>query len=238
MELTTRCLKGRAKHPLAFSSDRNMVRVKICGITNLEDAQEAINLGADALGFNFYKRSSRYIEPAKAKPIIEALPPLISLVGIFVDEFSPERIRSIAHAIGLGTIQLHGSESPEYVKKISEVRIIKAFRVGETFDLTQLAAFRVGAYLLDTYDAKQLGGTGKTFNWDVAVQAKQQGRVILAGGLSSENVAEAVLHVRPYAVDVCSAIESEPGKKDFHKMEALFREVHRARALLAADQAG
>ena len=103
----------------------NMVRVKICGITNLEDAQEAINLGADALGFNFYKRSSRYIEPAKAKPIIEALPPLISLVGIFVDEFSPERIRSIAHAIGLGTIQLHGSESPEYVKKISEVRIIE-----------------------------------------------------------------------------------------------------------------
>jgi phosphoribosylanthranilate isomerase len=214
----------------------NMVRVKICGITNLEDAQEAINLGADALGFNFYKRSSRYIEPAKAKPIIEALPPLISLVGIFVDEFSPERIRSIAHAIGLGTIQLHGSESPEYVKKISEVRIIKAFRVGENFDLTQLAAFRVGAYLLDAYDAKQLGGTGKTFNWDVAVQAKQHGRVILAGGLSSENVAEAVLQVRPYAVDVCSAIESEPGKKDFQKMEALFREIHRARTLLAADQ--
>jgi phosphoribosylanthranilate isomerase len=216
----------------------SMVRVKICGITNLEDAQEAINLGADALGFNFYKRSSRYIEPAKAKPIIEALPPLISLVGIFVDEFSPERIRSIAHAIGLGTIQLHGSESPEYVKKISEVRIIKAFRVGENFDLTQLAAFPVGAYLLDAYDAKQLGGTGKTFNWDVAVQAKQHGRVILAGGLSSENVAEAVLQVRPYAVDVCSAIESEPGKKDFQKMEALFREVHRARVLLAADQGG
>jgi phosphoribosylanthranilate isomerase len=203
-----------------------MVRVKICGITNLEDAREAINLGADALGFNFYKRSPRYIEPAKAKPIIEALPPLISLVGVFVDEFSPERIRSIAHAIGLGTIQLHGSESPEYVKK---------FRVSENFDLTQLATFRVGAYLLDAYDAKQLGGTGKTFNWDVAVQAKQHGRVILAGGLSSENVADAVLQVRPYAVDVCSAIESEPGKKDPQKMEALFREVHRARSLLAVN---
>lgn len=214
-----------------------MVRVKICGITNLEDAREAINLGADALGFNFYKRSPRYIEPANAKPIIEALPPLISLVGIFADEFSPERLRSVAHAIGLGTIQLHGSESPEYVKKISEVRIIKAFRVNEDFDLTQLAAFRVGAYLLDAYDAKQLGGTGKAFNWDVAVQAKQHGRVILAGGLSSENVAEAILQVRPYAVDVCSAIESDPGKKDFQKMQALFREVHRARALLAADQA-
>jgi phosphoribosylanthranilate isomerase len=117
------------------------------------------------------------------------------------------------------------------------VRIIKAFRVGENFDLTQLATFRVGAYLLDAYDATQLGGTGKTFNWDVAVQAKQHGRVILAGGLSSENVAEAILQVRPYAVDVCSAIESEPGKKDFQKMEALFREVHRGRSLLAS-QAG
>lgn len=214
-----------------------MVRVKICGITNFEDAHEAINLGADALGFNFYKRSPRYLEPAKAKPIIEALPPLISLVGIFADEFSPERIRTIAHAVGLGTIQLHGSESPEYIKKISEVRIIKAFRVNESFDVSQLAAYQVGAYLLDTYDSKQLGGTGKTFNWDVAVQAKPFGRVILAGGLSPENVAEAILQVRPYAVDVCSAIESDPGKKDFQKMEALFREIQRARSLLAS-QAG
>lgn len=214
-----------------------MVRVKICGITNFEDAHEAINLGADALGFNFYKRSPRYLEPAKAKPIIEALPPLISLVGIFADEFSPERIRTIAHAVGLGTIQLHGSESPEYIRKISEVRIIKAFRVNESFDVSQLAAYPVGAYLLDTYDSKQLGGTGKTFNWDVAAQAKPYGRVILAGGLSPENVADAILQVRPYAVDICSAIESEPGKKDFQKMEALFREVQRARSLLAG-QAG
>ena len=211
-----------------------MVRIKICGITNLEDALAAISLGADALGFNFYKRSPRYIEPSKAKPIIEALPPLISLVGVFADEFSPERIRSVAHAIGLGTIQLHGSESPEYAKKISEVRIIKAFQVSEDFDLKQLSAFRVGAYLLDAYDAKQLGGTGKTFNWDVAVRAKEHGRVILAGGLSSENVAEAILQVRPYAVDVCSSIESEPGKKDFQKMDTFFREAHRAVSLLAS----
>jgi phosphoribosylanthranilate isomerase len=211
-----------------------MVRVKICGITNFEDARDAINLGADALGFNFYKRSPRYLEPAKAKPIIEALPPLISLVGIFADEFSPERIRTIAHAVGLGTIQLHGSESPEYIKKISEVRIIKAFRINETFAVSQLTAYQVGAYLLDAHDSKQLGGTGKTFDWDVAVQAKQYGRVILAGGLSPENIADAILRVRPYAVDVCSAIESEPGKKDFQKMEALFREIQRARSLLAS----
>jgi phosphoribosylanthranilate isomerase len=107
--------------------------------------------------------------------------------------------------------------------------------VNETFDVAQLTAYQVGAYLLDAYDSKQLGGTGKTFNWDVAVQAKQYGRVILAGGLSSENVADAILQVRPYAIDVCSAIESEPGKKDFQKMEALFREIRRARALLASQ---
>src|SRR6476619_3060371 len=114
-----------------------MARVKICGITNLEDAQQAISLGADALGFNFYKRSPRYLEPSKAKLIIKALPPLVSLVGIFVDEFSPDRILSIAHAIGIGSVQLHGSEAPEYVKRVSELRVIKAFRVADDFDLNQ-----------------------------------------------------------------------------------------------------
>jgi phosphoribosylanthranilate isomerase len=215
-----------------------MVRVKICGITNLEDAKAAINLGADALGFNFYKRSPRYIEPTNAKPIIEALPPLVSLVGIFVDEFSPERILSIIHAIGLGSVQLHGSESPEYARKISELRLIKAFRVDENFDVAQLAAYRVGAYLLDAYDSKQVGGTGQIFNWDIAVAAKQHGRVILAGGLSPENVHDAILRVRPYAVDICSSIESEPGKKDPAKMATLFREINRARVTLAAGDGG
>jgi phosphoribosylanthranilate isomerase len=214
-----------------------MIRVKICGITNLEDAKLAISLGADALGFNFYRRSPRYIEPANAKPIIEALPPLISLVGIFVDEFSPERILSITHAIGIGSVQLHGSESPDYVKKVNELRIIKAFRVNDTFNVKQLAAYSVGAYLLDGYDGKLMGGTGNTFNWDFAIEAKQVGRVILAGGLTPENVYEAILQVRPYAIDICSGIESEPGKKDAAKMEALFREVSRARGALSAVEA-
>jgi phosphoribosylanthranilate isomerase len=212
-----------------------MVRVKICGITNLEDAKAAIDLGADALGFNFYKRSPRYVEPTTAKPIVEALPPLVSLVGIFVDEFSPERILSIIHAIGIGSVQLHGSESPDYARKISELRLIKAFRVDEKFEVGQLASYRVGAYLLDAYDPKQVGGTGQTFNWDIAIAAKQHGRVILAGGLGPENVYDAILHVRPYAVDICSSIESEPGKKDLAKMATLFREINRARVALTAS---
>jgi phosphoribosylanthranilate isomerase len=215
-----------------------MVRVKICGITNLEDATAAIDLGADALGFNFYKRSPRYVEPTNAKPIVEALPPLVSLVGIFVDEFSPERILSIIHAIGIGSVQLHGSESPDYARKISELRLIKAFRVDEKFAVGQLASYRVGAYLLDAYDPKQVGGTGQTFNWDIAVAAKKHGRVILAGGLSPENVYDAILHVRPYAVDICSSIESEPGKKDLAKMATLFREINRARVALTASDGG
>ena len=205
-----------------------MVKVKICGITNLADAQAAIDLGADALGFNFYKKSPRYIEPSRAKPIIEGIAPLIALVGIFVDEFSPDRILNIAHAIGIDSVQLHGSESPEYVKKLSELRVIKTFRVDANFDVRQLTTYTAGAYLLDTYDPNQAGGTGKTFNWDVAVTAKQYGRVILAGGINSENVYEAVHHVQPYAIDVCSSVESEPGKKDVKKMANLFREIRRA----------
>ncbi len=213
-----------------------MVRVKICGITNLEDARAAIDLGADALGFNFYRHSPRYIEPANAKPIIELLPPLISLVGIFVDEFSPDRILKLARAVGIGSVQLHGTESPEYVKKLAELRTIKAFRVDEKFDPAQLLAFNVGAYLLDAYDPKLMGGTGKTFNWDVAVEAKVHGRVILAGGLTPVNVREAILKVQPYGIDVCSGVESTPGLKDASKMAALFREVHCARLALAGSE--
>ena len=104
-----------------------MVKVKICGITNLEDALLAIDIGADALGFNFYKKSPRYLDPTQAKSIIEKLPPLVSVVGIFVDEFSPDRVTKIARGVGLNTVQLHGQESAEYTRKVSELRVIKAF---------------------------------------------------------------------------------------------------------------
>jgi phosphoribosylanthranilate isomerase len=206
-----------------------MVRVKICGITNLEDAQLAVDLGADALGFNFYRKSPRYLEPSKAKLIIEELPPLVSTVGIFVDEFSPERISSIAHAVGLDAVQLHGSESPEYVKKVDELRVIKAFRVDGKFDLALLSLYSAGAYLLDSHDPENFGGTGKVFDWDVAIAAKSYGRIIVAGGLKAENIVDAIRRVRPYAVDICSGVESEPGKKDCRKMTALFHQIHQFR---------
>ncbi len=211
-----------------------MVKVKICGITNLQDAYDAIDLGADCLGFNFYRKSPRYIEPAKAKPIIEALPPLISLVGIFVDEYSPERLMTISHAVGISTVQLHGSESPEYVKKISGLRVIKAFRVDTAFDVKRFSEYSPSAYLLDAYDADQAGGTGKTFSWDIAVSGKAYGRVILAGGLNAENIYQAIRTVEPYAVDVCSGVEGQPGKKDIEKMKSLFNEIHRARLEFAS----
>src|SRR3974377_879082 len=125
-----------------------MTKIKICGITDLQDAEAAIALGADALGFNFYKRSPRYIEPAKAKSIVGALPPIVSLIGVFVDEFSPDRIMRMTHAMGMGTVQLHGSETAEYVKQLNELRVIKAFRVDPTFNPNQLSRFAVNAFLL------------------------------------------------------------------------------------------
>lgn len=202
-----------------------MVKVKICGITNLEDALAAIGLGADALGFNFYKKSPRYIEPAAAKSIIAKLPPLVSLIGIFVNEFSPDRVMTTAHALGLGTVQLHGEETAAYINKIGDLRIIKAFRVDEAFNVGQLAGFPAHAFLLDAYDTKQQGGTGKTFNWEVARAAGKFGRIILAGGLTPANIQQAVVAARPYAIDICSGVESTPGKKDFKKMESLFNAV-------------
>jgi phosphoribosylanthranilate isomerase len=205
-----------------------MVRVKICGITNLQDALTAIDLGAHALGFNFCKKSPRYIEPTQAKSLVEALPPFVSLVGVFVDEYSPERVMSIAQAIGISSVQLHGSESPEYVKKLSGLQVIKSFRVDGQFEVKQMAAYPVNTFLLDGYTPGHFGGTGKTFDWEVALSGKKQGRIILAGGLSAENIFEAVCRVEPYAVDICSGVESQPGKKDLKKMQNLFREIDRA----------
>jgi phosphoribosylanthranilate isomerase len=205
------------------------VKTKICGITNLEDAQAAVELGADALGFNFYRKSPRYIEPERARSLIEWLPPLVSIVGVFVDERRPEQVVEIARATGLGTVQLHGSESPDYTRQIRPLPVFKAFGVGAGFELERLAAFPVQAFLLDTGGGALPGGTGKTFDWDLALAAKRLGRVILAGGLNPENVFEAICRVQPYGIDVCSGIEREPGRKDHRKMAALFDEIHRAR---------
>lgn len=201
-----------------------MTKIKICGITNLEDGLYAVDLGVDALGFVFYPQSERYLLPEAAKAIIDGLPPFINTVGVFVDE--DERVVSeIAEYCGLDILQFHGGETPEYCE-LFRGKKIKAFRVKDGFNVRRLSDFGVDAYLLDTYSPKGYGGTGEAFNWKIAKRAKGYGRIILAGGLSPENVEEAITEVEPYAVDVSSGVESSPGKKDPENMR-LF--VERAR---------
>ncbi len=199
-----------------------MVRVKICRTTNLDDALYAVECGADAVGFIFYPKAAPYIPPERAAEVVRGLPPFVTPVGVFVDE-PPDRVAGVAGLVGLRAVQLHGDESPEYCSRFPGLRVIKAFRVGEGFDVKRLAAYQADAFLLDAYDPNLRGGTGKTFNWEVAVEARRYGRIILSGGLNPDNVAEAVAKVRPYAVDVGSGVEREPGRKDREKVEAFIR---------------
>jgi phosphoribosylanthranilate isomerase len=203
-----------------------MTRIKICGITNLEDASRAVELGVDALGFIF-AQSPRRIDEKKAKEICFSIPPFISKVGVFVNE-DKEVVLRILKGSGLNTVQFHGEESPEYCQefKIGGVKIIKTLRIKDRESPKNLSYYEVDAYLLDTYVKGITGGTGKTFNWDLALEAKKLGKpIILSGGLNPDNVAEAVKKVRPYAVDVSSGIEKEPGKKDYEKMKKFVREA-------------
>jgi phosphoribosylanthranilate isomerase len=202
------------------------IRVKICGITNLTDAKRAIEAGADLLGFNFYARSPRYIKPAKARQIVRRLPKNISAVGVFVNE-TEAKMLEIASAVGLSHLQLHGDESPAAVVRLEKsMRVIKAIRVAKPFRPAQLTRFkRASAILLDGFDGRQRGGTGATFDWEIARRANSSGRIFLAGGLTPENVGEAIRVAKPYAVDVCSGVEKTPGKKDPARMRNLMRAV-------------
>ena len=204
-----------------------MVKVKICGITNLDDALAAVDYGADALGFVFYKGSPRYIPPERAASIIGKLPPFIQTIAVVVDE-SPEDILALVAAAGTGVVQLHGDEPAESCDVCR--RVVKAIRVKSLESLSPLDQFRgrVSAFLLDTYAPDKLGGTGMIFNWDIAVEAKRFGRIILAGGLTADNVAEAVRHVRPYGVDVSSGVELTKGKKDLQKMKLFIERAKKA----------
>jgi phosphoribosylanthranilate isomerase len=196
-------------------------RVKICGITNLEDARHASACGADALGFVFYPGSPRFVDPDTARRIIADLPPLVTTVGLFVNE-PPARIRETVEFCGLNTVQLHGDEEPGQCD-YPPCRVIKALRLkGQVAD-SLLASYRVSALLLDAYVANQFGGTGHCCDWEQAAAVAAQYRVILAGGLSPENVAEAVHQVRPYGVDVSSGVEKKPGQKDPEKVARFVR---------------
>jgi phosphoribosylanthranilate isomerase len=196
------------------------VRVKICGITNIQDARAATDSGADALGFIFFSGSPRHISPESAVKIVRELPPFLAKVGVFVDA-AVEAVVKIARATGMDTIQLHGNESAAISEEIaaSGFKVIKAFRVKDAASLDPIAQYRVSAHLLDSYVPGQSGGTGSKFNWDLAIKAKDFGApIILAGGLDPENVSDAVSKVAPYAVDVSSGVEREPGRKDHDKV--------------------
>lgn len=212
---------------------KSKVKVKICGITNWADARCACAAGADLLGFNFYPRSSRYIDPARAQSIVRRLRSTVTTVGIFVNEPEENLIRT-ARAVGLKYVQLHGEETPATVSRLRSalgaVKIIKAIRVRRSSDVKKAQHFHdASAVLLDGFDARRRGGAGKAFDWSLAARANGRQRVFLAGGLTPENVAEAIRIVRPYAIDVCSGVESSPGKKDRAKIKALMRSVSSSR---------
>ena len=199
------------------------VKVKICGITNLEDALAAVDFGADALGFVFFEGSPRYISYQNTASIIKKLPSFVTTIGVFVNEH-PEEIEKTIVVTGIDVVQLHGDETPEMC--VISKRIIKAIKVKSLESLEPLIHFkdRVSAFLLDTYAPDVFGGSGNIFNWDIASDAKQFGRIILAGGLTPDNITEAIRWVRPYGVDVSSGVESGKGKKDHKKMK-LFIEM-------------
>jgi phosphoribosylanthranilate isomerase len=207
-----------------------MVKVKICGITNWSDARHAVEAGADFLGFNFYRQSSRYIAPAAARRIVKRLPEKVAAVGVFVNEQELEML-AIAQQVGLDYVQLHGDETAEVVSRMRRnFRVIKAIRVRDSFRAPQLANFkRASSILLDGFDAQLRGGTGKSFNWKLAKRAGRNHQIFLAGGLTPENAAQAVSEARPFAIDVCSGVESRPRKKDAAKMRALVAAVRPAR---------
>jgi phosphoribosylanthranilate isomerase len=195
------------------------LRIKICGITNLRDALDAVNAGADALGFMFYERSKRWVTADMVARITSELPPFVLRVGVFVDA-SPRTVREVTDTCGLTALQFHGSESPQFCSQFS-LPVIKAIRLADKASLTQLEQYQISALLLDSALPGQLGGSGEKGDWQLAREAKKSGhRIILAGGLAPDNVADAVREVRPYGVDVSSGVEAAPGRKDSQKVSA------------------
>jgi phosphoribosylanthranilate isomerase len=197
------------------------VKLKVCGVTSLPDARGAIEAGASYLGFNFYRRSPRYIDPEAARAIIDALPEAITPVGIFVNEERPADVDGILRASGARLAQLHGDEDAGYCAEVGAARVIKALRVGESFEPTSVRDYPAAAILLDAWDEALRGGTGKTIDWELARAAARLSPVFLAGGLNPSNVEAAIRAVEPYGVDINSGVESAPGRKDPQQLQRL-----------------
>ena len=205
-----------------------MTRVKICGVTDVEDARNAALLGASAVGLNFSEESSRKITAERASRIIDALPPFVAAVGVFVNYGDPQALEDFALSIRLDAVQLHGSESPDYCSMINRVKVIKAIRVNDQFRVESLKQYPVSGFLLDAYSKKGSGGTGDSFEWSLAAGANAFGQIVLAGGLKPENVGDAVAELHPFAVDVASGVEESPGKKSYESMRRFIEAVQRA----------
>ncbi len=207
-----------------------MIRVKICGVTTAEDARYALENGADALGLNFVPGTPRCLDAGTAAALSAALPPFGARVGIFVDE-PPERVETIFREVGLDAVQLHGEETPEACRWLIDrgVRVIRALRVKGPETIAEAARYPACTILLDAFVKGELGGTGKTFDWELARDLAARRPVILSGGLRPENVAEAIHQVRPYGVDASSGVEGEvPGRKDFWRVRAFIENARAA----------
>ena len=203
------------------------VTVKICGITNLDDATAAVTAGADAVGFVFYRKSPRYVEPTMVKGIVATLPPFVIPVGVFVNE-EAKVVRDLLDDCGLALAQLHGDETASYCETLGRPAL-KAIRLRDRASLLALAEYQgragVRGFVVDTFSAETYGGTGRVVDWELAAEVAKASRILLAGGLTPENVGEAIRKVRPYGVDVSSGVEASPGKKDHEKVRAFIRAV-------------
>jgi phosphoribosylanthranilate isomerase len=206
---------------------RHDIKVKVCGITNALDARAAVEAGADALGFIFYEKSPRYVAPAVAASIIAELPPLVTAVGVFVNE-GLATVRSVMETCGLAMAQLHGDENASYCRELARPAM-KAFRLKDRGSLLALAEYQgrggVRGFVLDTFSELAYGGTGRTLDWSLAADVAKSTTILLAGGLTPENVTEAIRTVHPYGVDVSSGVEAAPGKKDHAKIRAFVEAV-------------
>jgi phosphoribosylanthranilate isomerase len=196
-----------------------VTKVKICGITNLEDARDSVKAGCNALGFVFYKKSPRYIKPEKANKIIKELPKNVKKIGVFVNA-KEKTIRYIAKICGLDMLQFHGDETPQFCQRFSNYKVIKAFRIKDKIGLRKILKYKTFAYLFDTFVLEKIGGTGRKFNWNLLRKIdKIKQQIFLSGGLNTRNVKEAIKIVRPGWVDVSSSLELRPGKKNYKKIE-------------------